>query len=55
MRAAQTDTSGVWHLLGARGCGADPDGEAVEGTWAEIRDRVDRDAGERCGNCSWPR
>lgn len=54
MRAAQTERSGTWHLLGARGCGADPDGETVEGTWAEIRDTVDRDDGDRCRNCRWP-
>lgn len=47
----QTDT---WHLLGTRGCGAEPDGETVEGTWAAIRDRVDRDTGDRCRNCNWP-
>jgi hypothetical protein len=54
VRASQNEGTGTWHLLGARGCGADPDGETVEGTWAEIRDRVDRDEGTRCRNCRWP-
>ena len=55
MEAVQNEGTGTWHLLGARGCGAVPSGERIEGTWAEIRDRVDRDAGDRCGNCNWPR
>lgn len=54
MEARQTEGTGTWHLLGSRGCGATPEGEAVSGTWAEIRDRVDRDAGDRCRNCRWP-
>ena len=55
MEAIKNGQSGTWHLVGARGCGAEPDGEVVEGTWAQIRDRVGRDSGERCGNCNWPR
>jgi len=54
MRAARTESTGTWHLLGARGCGTEPDGERVEGTWAVIRDTVDRDEGTRCRNCRWP-
>jgi hypothetical protein len=54
MRASKNDRSGTWHLLGSRGCGADPDGPTVTGSWAEIRDRVDRDDATRCGNCRWP-
>ncbi|MEF8776336.1 MAG: hypothetical protein V5A43_07515 [Haloarculaceae archaeon] len=54
MQAVKNKTSGVWHLIGSRGCGRDPAGETVEGTWAEIRDRVDRDAGDRCSTCRWP-
>lgn len=26
----------------------------VAGAWAEIRGRVDRDAGDRCSGCNWP-
>lgn len=55
MRARQNANTGTWHLVGARGCGAEPTGDVVEGNWAEIRDRVDRDPGDRCGNCRWPR
>jgi hypothetical protein len=55
MKAAQTPASGTWHIIGSRGCGTEPDGDTVEGTWAEIRDRVDRDAGDRCSHCRWPR
>lgn len=58
MEAVRNERSGVWHLLGSRGCGVDPAGdpygEIVSGSWAEIRDRVDRDPGERCGRCRWP-
>jgi hypothetical protein len=54
MRAVQNDRTGTWHLLGARGCGTTPGGKTVDGTWAEIRDQVDRDAGARCTNCNWP-
>jgi hypothetical protein len=54
MRAARTPSSATWHLLGDRGCGASPDGEAIEGSWAAVRDRVDRDEGSRCANCRWP-
>lgn len=58
MRAVQHVDSAIWHLLGARGCGVDPAGRQygapIDGTWAEIRDHVDRDAGERCRNCRWP-
>jgi len=55
MRAVRNERSGTWHLVGTRGCGAEPDGAVVAGSWAEVRDRVDRDAAERCGNCNWPR
>jgi hypothetical protein len=54
MEAVRNEQTGTWHLLGVRGCGADPAGETVDGTWAEIRDRVDRDTGDRCRNCNWP-
>jgi len=54
MKAIRNEQSGTWHLVGSRGCGAEPDGETVEENWAEVRDRVDRDAGERCTNCRWP-
>jgi hypothetical protein len=54
MNAAKNETSGTWHLLGNRGCGAAPDGDCVGGNWATVRDVVDRDDGERCQNCSWP-
>lgn len=55
MEAVKNADSGTWHLVGTRGCGAEPDGDAVEGNWAEIRDRVDRDEGDRCQRCNWPR
>lgn len=55
MEAVRNADSATWHLIGTRGCGAKPDGETVEGTWAEVRDRVDRDSGTRCRNCNWPR
>jgi len=55
MQAAKNGTTGTWHLIGTRGCGANPDGDAIEDTWAMIRDQVDRDAGTRCSNCNWPR
>ena len=54
MKAVRNDNSGTWHLLGRRGCGAGPNGKTVEGTWAKVRDTVDRDSGKRCGNCNWP-
>jgi hypothetical protein len=54
MHAAQTESSGTWHLVGSRGCGADPDGETIEGPWATIRDHVDRSEGSRCSRCNWP-
>ena len=54
MQAVKTETTGIWNLVGPRGCGAAPDGESVEDTWAMIRDRVDRDPGKRCSNCNWP-
>jgi hypothetical protein len=28
--------------------------EVLEGTWAEVRDEVSRDAGSRCRRCRWP-
>ncbi len=55
MRAVRNDESELWHLIGTRGCGAEPEGATVEGNWAEVRDRVDRDAGERCSRCNWPK
>lgn len=55
MQAVRNAQTGTWHLVGSRGCGAEPDGERVEGNWAEIRDHVDRDGGGRCSNCRWPR
>lgn len=54
MRAARNETTETWHLLGARGCGAEPAGERIEGSWAEIRDRVERGVATPCGNCRWP-
>lgn len=54
VKVVKNETSGVWHLIGSRGCGREPTGETVEGTWAEIRDRVVRDAGDQCSNCRWP-
>lgn len=55
VRNAETDT---WHLLGSRGCGVDPEGDSydpiLEGSWAEIRDTVDRSSGSRCRRCRWP-
>jgi len=55
MKAVRNEGSGMWHLIGTRGCGAEPDGETVEGNWAEVRDHVDRDEGSRCTRCRWPR
>ena len=46
MRVVQTKKTGVWHLGAFRGCGAEPDGETVEGNWAGVRDCVDLDGGE---------
>lgn len=54
MRAVQNEQTGTWHLVGTRGCGAEPEGESVEGSWAVIRDTVERDDGDRCTNCNWP-
>lgn len=58
MRAVRNDRTGIWHLLGSRGCGVDPSGDAygevVEGSWAAVRDEVSRDAGEPCSRCRWP-
>ena len=58
MRAVKNADTGTWHLLGSRGCGVDPGGaaydEVLEGTWAEVRDEVSRDAGSRCKRCRWP-
>jgi len=54
MHAAQTESSGIWHLVGSRGCGADPDGATIEGTWATLRDHIDRSEGDRCTRCNWP-
>lgn len=59
MKAVRNDETKTWHLLGSRGCGVDPTGEAYgevfEGTWAEVRDEVERDAATPCRNCRWPR
>jgi len=54
MKTIRNEQSGTWHLIGARGCGTEPDGETVEGNWAEVRDRVGRDSGDRCSRCNWP-
>lgn len=54
MKAVLNEETGTWHLLGARGCGVTPDGDTVDATWSKIRDRVERDTGNRCGNCNWP-
>lgn len=54
MEAVQNEETGTWHLVGVRGCGSEPNGETIDGTWAEIRDRVNRDSGDRCANCNWP-
>jgi hypothetical protein len=58
MEAVRNDETGVWHLLGSRGCGVDGDGDAygkvVDGNWAVIRDTVDRNEGTRCRRCRWP-
>lgn len=58
MKAVRNETTEIWHLVGSRGCGIDPDGaaygEAVDGTWAVVRDHVGRDVGDRCRNCKWP-
>ena len=54
MKAVKNARSGTWHLVGSRGCGAEPDGEVVEGSWAVIRDRVEREGGW-CKQCRWPR
>jgi hypothetical protein len=54
MNAVKNETTDTWHLIGNRGCGAEPDGERATGNWATIRDRVDRDSATRCQNCSWP-
>lgn len=55
MQVARTEASDTWHLLGARGCGASPDGEQIEARWPKIRDRVERSSGTKCANCTWPR
>jgi hypothetical protein len=55
MQVAKNEATGIWHLIGTRGCGADPDGDPFEDTWAMIRDRVDRDSDDKCSNCNWPR
>ena len=54
MQVFKNESSETWHLVGSRGCGANPDGESVEDTWAMIRDSVDRDDGSRCARCNWP-
>jgi hypothetical protein len=54
MRASKNARSDIWHLVGNRGCGAEPDDETVKGPWAAVRDRVDRDDADRCKRCRWP-
>lgn len=54
MHAAQTASSDTWHLIGSRGCGADPYGATIEGTWETLRDHIDRSDGDRCRRCNWP-
>lgn len=54
MEAIRNNQSETWHLVGSRGCGTEPDSERGEGNWAEVRDRVGRDAGYRCSRCNWP-
>lgn len=54
MKVVQNEATGIWHLVGARGCGAEPEGETVEDSWVVVRDTVVRDDGEQCGNCNWP-
>jgi hypothetical protein len=55
MQASRNERTATWHLIGARGCGADPDGDTISGTWAEIRDVVVRSEATRCHNCNWPK
>ena len=60
MEAVRNERTDVWHLLGSRGCGVDPAGEAygdvLESSWAVVRDTVYRDeSATRCANCRWPR
>jgi len=47
--------SATWHLVGSRGCGATPEDETLTGTWAHVRDHVERHDGSKCQNCNWPR
>ncbi len=54
MKAVLNERSETWHLVGNRGCGAEPDGLRIEGSWAEIRDEVERSAGTPCSHCRWP-
>lgn len=58
VKAVLNEASGTWHLLGARGCGIEPTGDTygavVDGSWAVIRDHVDRSDVDRCRNCRWP-
>jgi hypothetical protein len=55
MEAVKNRDTETWHLRGARGCGAEPDGQRLTGTWAKIRDEVARSGASRCQNCNWPR
>jgi len=34
MEAIRNEQSKVWHLVGQRGCRAEPEGATVEGNWA---------------------
>lgn len=58
MEAVENERTDVWHLIGSRSCGVDPDGAAfgpvLEGSWAVIRDEVDRSTSTRCQRCRWP-
>lgn len=47
-RAVQNEKAGTYHLVGTRGCGAEPDGESVQWSWAVVRDTDESDHGDRC-------
>lgn len=54
MEAIQNEQSKTWHLVGQRGCGAEPDENTVEGNGSVIRNQVDRDDGEQYSHCNLP-
>ena len=54
MLAFRDEETRTWHLVGSRGCGARPDGEAIDDVWQEIRDQIEMDTGTRCEECNWP-